>query len=119
MPVQPRDGNGNAWSLGAFVDHIRELRAADDRLRTADMQYLNQRFMDSQKEVSNALQAADKATNKAEQNSNDRFTAGNEIKEAMKDQQSRFITRGEVYALCTVAIAVGGFLGAVVGHFIR
>ncbi len=58
--------------------------------------YYNQRFVDSEKSVSAALAAADKATAKAETSSDKRFDGVNEFRSTLKDQQINLVTRNEV-----------------------
>ena len=111
--------NDHKWTLGAFIENQRELRAADQKLLEAYQKLNEQRFTDGDKAVRAALSDARTANDKAEKAVSERFAASNEIKGAMQDQTRQFITRGEVYALCAVAIAVGGLIGGTLGHFIR
>jgi hypothetical protein len=84
---------------------------------TLDTLYLHieRRFADQQDAVGAALRAAEKATDKADAASEKRFEGVNEFRETLKDQQSTFITRTEVYAL----VGAAGVVGGIIGHYIR
>ncbi len=78
---------------------VISLREHFEELRKTDREEMNRRFIDAEKSVKSALDAADKAVNKAETASKERADASNEIRKAMIDQQSTFVTKPEHNAL--------------------
>lgn len=47
-----------------------------------------------------------------------RLDGMNEFRQQLKDQQSSYVTRSEIYALVAVAGIVSGLVGAALGHLI-
>ncbi len=76
----------------SLKDHFEELRRND-------LEQINRRFAEQKESVNTALTAADKAVNKAEIASEKRQDAGNEIRQAMIDQQATFVTKVEFSGL--------------------
>lgn len=68
-------------------------------LLEANDKYYNQRFDSSEKAVSAALAAADRAVQKAETASEKRFDSVNEFRNTLADQQRTLMPRGEVEVL--------------------
>jgi hypothetical protein len=72
------------------------LREYFEALRAADREEVDRRFRDQERSVQAALAAADKAVTKAEIAAEKRADASNEIRQAMVDQQSAFVTKVEL-----------------------
>ena len=96
------------WTIDTAITHILALRDADI-LRT------EQRFSAQEKAVQAALTAAHAATDKVAIATERRFESVNEFRGNLKDQQSSFVTRNEIYAL----IGVAGVVGGLIGHFLK
>jgi ElaB/YqjD/DUF883 family membrane-anchored ribosome-binding protein len=69
--------------------------------------FMQQRFLDMAVAVEKANQASEK-----------RFDSVNEFRNALKDQQQTFVTRGELYAMLGVTASVGAVLGALIAKLI-
>ncbi len=108
LPVSIRAG----WTTDTALQHLL-------MIRDADMGRYEQRFLAQERAVEAALFSARTATEKADSASERRFESVNEFRATLKDQQSTFITRGEVYALIGVAASIAGSLGGLIGHLMR
>ncbi len=78
---------------------VVSLREHFEELRRGDLAQMDRRFAEQEKAVVAALASADKAVSKAELASEKRQDAGNEIRQAMIDQQTSFVTKIEVSGL--------------------
>ena len=81
----------SAWTLEAFMAHIREL------LVQMDLRY-QQRFDAQEKAMQAALIAADRAVLKAEAASEKRFESVNEFRSVLTAQSATLATKAEVEA---------------------
>lgn len=75
------------------------LREYFEELRRNDLEMINRRFAEQKEAVQSAMQSAATAVSKAELASEKRQDAGNEIRQAMVDQQANFVTKPEFVGL--------------------
>lgn len=104
-------GEQDEWTIGTLREHVLALREADDKR-------YSQRSADQEKAVQAALNAAEKATDKADAASEKRFDGVNEFRSTLKDQQSTYITRTEVYAVASAVAALAAVM-SIVGHYVK
>lgn|ERR1700723_766944 len=85
-------------------------------IRLADYkESVDQRFGDQDKAVGAALNAAQVAVDKAEQDRKAWQAQSNEWRGALNDRSSEYLTRREAYILMGTFIVFGGFLLTILG----
>jgi len=98
---------GAAITLTAGAAEVTdEYKALVDARFEAQEKWTRENMLAQEERVRVALQAADKATEKAERAANARFESVNEFRAALSDQTATFITRQEALAYM---FAIGAF----------
>ena len=96
-------------SLSA-IGQPSDLDRSIERRFEAQERWMREAISAQEEKAKVALAAAEKANDKAEKSSNERFAAVNEFRGQLKDQTATFITRSEALAYM---LAIGGLMAFV------
>lgn len=94
----------------AAADPSEDYKAMVEARFLAQERWMREAIMSQEEKAKVALQAAEKAVEKSERASNERFASVNEFRAQLKDQTGTFITRSEALAYFAFLVAFAAWL---------